>query len=78
MPFKSCDDSGGYHLGDIEDGSSGDKVEVMGEKFLLQLMEIFSTSGEGVGVACLQTLEFGSVNTEISSLLDRTSCFVNH
>ena len=78
MPFKSCDDGGGYNLGDIDDGSSGDKVELMGKKVLLQLIEMFSTSGEGVGVACLQTLECGSVNMEIYSLLDRTTCFVNH
>ena len=45
MPFKSCDDSGGYHLGDIDDGSSGDKVEVRGDKILLELMEMFSTVG---------------------------------
>ena len=64
MPFKSCDDCGGYHLGDFDDGSSGDKVEVRGDKILLGLMEMFSTSGEGVGVACLQTLECGSVNTK--------------
>ena len=78
MPFKSCDDCGGYHLGDFDDGSSGDKVELMGKKVLLQLMEMFSTSVEGFGVACLQTLECGSVNTEIYLLAERTTCFVNH
>ena len=78
MPFKSCDNSGGYHIADIDDDSSGDKVELMGKKILLQLMEMFSTSGEGFGVACLQTLEFGSVNMEIYLLAERTTCFVNH
>ena len=41
-----------------EDGSYGDKVGLMGKKGLAAVHGDVYFIGEGVGVACLQTLEF--------------------